>query len=656
MAVLPGPEEKEARLRPRGFILGALLIPLVTLWVAAMENVYGGRPTYLSVFFHAVILLAALVGVNGLLRLVAPRHTFSRAEILLIYIMVGVSSGIVGDQFLAILVPSLSYPFRYATDANQWAQTLLPYLPEHATVGDPVTVRNFYEGDATLYAAENLKPWLMPGLLWATFIATTQLMCLGINVIMRRQWTQYEKLSFPLTFLPLHMTARGPDSIWRSKLMWVGFALSGGIDIINGLCTYWPTIPQIPVKVKWLRFSPRWNAALTTTGLAFYPFVIGIAYLLPSDLTFSTWFFLLLFRVQRYLFSALGYPSPYPWTSAGHSYWPAMLEQGIGSYIAVVGFALWAARRHLGAVWEALVRGPVGSAGPMHETIGMAEVIEYRVAIGVIVVGLLLTTGFASTLGMPLYIGFVYIVLYLVINTAIAKIRAEAGAPTHGFHFAGPDHILLTMVGTSRMRTPELTSWGLMFGFNRAYTGVPMPHQLEGMKIGEVLGAKRQSITGAAAAATIIGSYAAVWALLHLCFREGVEQMGEPVNRLSPQGWQLVTAWMNSPLGPNWIGLGGIAVGVGVASFLMSMRFRFVWWPFHPIGYAIAADWTTGLIWLPLLIGWGAKSLLIRYLGPKSYSRAVPLFLGLILGEFAVGGFWSLLAMFTRRPQYHFWT
>ena len=71
---------------------------------------------------------------------------------------------------------------------------------------------------------------------------------------------------------------------------------------------------------------------------------------------------------------------------------------------------------------------------------------------------------------------------------------------------------------------------------------------------------------------------------------------------------------------------------------------------------AIAADWTTGLIWLPLLIGWGLKSLLIRYLGPKSYSHAMPLFLGLILGEFAVGGFWSLLAMFTRRPQYHFWT
>jgi hypothetical protein len=163
-------------------------------------------------------------------------------------------------------------------------------------------------------------------------------------------------------------------------------------------------------------------------------------------------------------------------------------------------------------------------------------------------------------------------------------------------------------------------------------------------------------VTAAAGLATVIGCYAAVWALLHLCFREGVEHMGEPVRRLAPQGWRLVDTWMNNPRGPNLVGLGGIGFGFLFASLLMVMRFRFVWWQFHPIGYAIAADWTTGLIWLPLLIGWAGKTLLMRYLGPRVYRDALPLALGLILGEFAVGGFWSLMAMFTREPQYHFWT
>ena len=91
--------------------------------------------------------------------------------------------------------------------------------------------------------------------------------------------------------------------------------------------------------------GPRFDAALTTTGLAVYPFIIGLAYLLPTDLTFSTWFFLLFFRLQRYFFAALGYTSPYPWQSTGHSVAPAMLEQGIGAYLAVVVFGAWAARR-----------------------------------------------------------------------------------------------------------------------------------------------------------------------------------------------------------------------------------------------------------------------------------------------------------------------
>jgi len=651
----PEPNNNEAKLRARSILLGALLIPAVSLWVAGMENVYGGRPTYLSVFFHAVLILALLVAFNALLRLIAPRYAFTRAEMLLIYIMIGVSSGIVGDQFLAILVPSLAYPFRYATDANQWAETLLPYLPMHAVMSDPVAVRNFYEGDASLYAMENLRPWLLPGLLWAGFIAVTQLMCLSINVLIRRQWTQYEKLSFPLVILPVEMTTPGGASIWRNKLMWLGFAMSGLIGIVNGLSVHFPVIPQIHVKNRWWQFSPRWRSVLTTTGIAFYPFIIGIAYLLPSDLTFSTWFFLLLFRFQRFICSALGYPSPYPWTSSGQTVAPAMLEQGIGSYIAVVAFGLWTARRHLASAWQAVCHG-AGATRDARRAIAPAEVTEYRLALATLAGGLFLTTWFASTLGMPAYIGFAYILLYLIINTAIAKVRAEAGAPTHGFHFAGPDHILLTMVGTNRMATREMTAWGLLFGFNRAYTGVPMPHQLEGMKIGEMMGADRQRLTGAMAVATVVGCYAAVWALLHLCFREGVEQMGEPVRRLSPQGWRLVSQWMNAPTGPNWVGLGGIIFGFGFATFLMAMRVRFIWWQFHPIGYAIAADWTTGLIWMPLLIGWLTKTLTMHYLGPKAYRTGLPMALGLVLGEFAVGGFWSLLAMFTRKPQYHFWT
>jgi hypothetical protein len=646
---------QESQIRFRSVLVGLVLIPLVSLWVAGMENVYGGRPTYLSVFFHAVILLAVLATFNAGLRLVAPRLTFTRAELLLIYVMIGVSSGIVGDQFMAVLIPSLAHPVRYADEVNRWAEKLIPFLPRHAVVLDPVAVRHFYEGDSSLYRRENWLPWLVPGLLWASFIAVLQLMCLSINVLMRRQWTQNEKLAFPLVTIPLEMTAPKSPPLWRNKLMWLGFAISASIGLINGLGVHYPFIPQINVKVRWIQFSSRWAAALTTTGIAFYPFVIGTAYFLPSDLTFSTWFFLLFFRVQRALFAALGYPSPYPWATMAKSVAPAMLEQGIGSYLAVVAFSLWAARHHLRAVWRAVWKGSQPSS-KARLVIPPEEITEYRLAFLMLLVGLVLTTWFGISVHLPLPIAFCYILLYLIINMAIAKVRAEAGAPTHGFHFAGPDHVLLTVVGSNRMSTREMAGWGLFFGFNRAYTGVPMPHQLEGMRIGEILGVNRQRLTAAIAVATVLGCYAGLWALLHLCFREGVDRMREPVKYLSPGGWQIVNGWLTQPSGPNWSGFGGILFGFAFATFLMEMRYRFLWWPFHPIGYAIAADWTTGLIWLPLLLGWLGKSFVLRYFGHNAYRNGIPLALGLILGEFAMGGFWSVFAMITRKPQYFFWT
>jgi hypothetical protein len=128
-----------------------------------------------------------------------------------------------------------------------------------------------------------------------------------------------------------------------------------------------------------------------------------------------------------------------------------------------------------------------------------------------------------------------------------------------------------------------------------------------------------------------------------------------PVQWMSAQGWDMVNTWMLNPPGANWGGLLGIVVGFAFSAFLMVMRFRFVWWPFHPIGFALAPDWTVGTIWMPLMIGQMVKTLVMRYSGPRIYRKLVPLALGLILGEFVIGGLWEILALFLQRPQYAFW-
>ena len=75
----------------------------------------------------------------------------------------------------------------------------------------------------------------------------------------------------------------------------------------------------------------------------------------------------------------------------------------------------------------------------------------------------------------------------------------------------------------------------------------------------------------------------------------------------------------------------------------MFMRRRFLWWPFHPVGYVLSGTWSVDNIWMPLFISWLVKLLLTKYGGIRMYRRAVPFFAGLILGQFIVGGIWSIL-------------
>jgi hypothetical protein len=47
-------------------------------------------------------------------------------------------------------------------------------------------------------------------------------------------------------------------------------------------------------------------------------------------------------------------------------------------------------------------------------------------------------------------------------------------------------------------------------------------------------------------------------------------------------------------------------------------------------------------VWLPFVIAWAVKSLVLRYGGMRLYRQSLPLFYGLILGDFLAGGLTTL--------------
>jgi hypothetical protein len=93
-----------------------------------------------------------------------------------------------------------------------------------------------------------------------------------------------------------------------------------------------------------------------------------------------------------------------------------------------------------------------------------------------------------------------------------------------------------------------------------------------------------------------------------------------------------------------WWGLGAVTV-----VFIAAMRLRFLWWPFHPVGYilglSVLADEGRGQS--PFFIAWLAKSLVLRYGGLRLYQQTLPIAVGLIIGDVLNRSLWNVISLVT---------
>jgi hypothetical protein len=109
--------------------------------------------------------------------------------------------------------------------------------------------------------------------------------------------------------------------------------------------------------------------------------------------------------------------------------------------------------------------------------------------------------------------------------------------------------------------------------------------------------------------------------------------------------WQKLDTWFASPQKPDNGTVGAYAFGCLFTLFLAAMRSRFLWWPFHPVGYLVAGSFGLFRLWLPIFLSWLVKVLILRYGGLRGYRRVLPFFIGLVLGEFSAGCLRTLLDM-----------
>lgn len=639
------------RITARAIILAVILTIINDYWIVQLEVVRYSYPTYAAPFYNVIFTLLLLTAVNFAIKKRRPDLALTRIEMITIYVMLSVSAGVCSHEMMAILVGMMGHAAYFKNDANNWGELFADNLPKWLSVSDQTSLHNFYYGNSTLYAHDNYAPWIIPVICWSVFCAVLLWTMLCLNSILRKQWVENERLTFPIVTLPMEMT-RESGELFKNRHMWLGFAISGAITLLAGIHYLYPNVPYIRiVRMDYGQFITTYPLkAIGSVVIGFYFWAIGIAYLMPLELSISCWLFYWLNKFQMMACYMTG------WSQIGtpgggfDSAYPYPVSQCYGAYIGFFAISMWSSRHYLARVWRTAFKGT-------REEDESREPVSYRTAILGAFFGFLFLCFFARAMGMSLALIPIIFILYFIIIVLVSRIRAELGFPTHDAYIMGVYKPILTVTGAEPLSQADMGGLGLFMWLNRDYSSSPSPHMMESFKLSEQCNGYPRQMFKAAMIAGVIAMPIGFWMILHAYFHYGgaTARMEEWATKFGRDIWGLIEKWIKGPLPPNPTSMGFVGVGFFISLALGWCRMRFLNFPFHPLAYAMSTSWGVSQLWMPLLIGSLAKLIILKVGGLRSYRTAMPFFLGLILGEVTIGSLWTIAGIILGIPTYDFW-
>ena len=170
-------------------------------------------------------------------------------------------------------------------------------------------------------------------LMWSAFIFFLYTSLLCISSVLRKQWDEKEKLSYPIVQLPIAMAT--DRKFFNSRLMWAGFAVSASVRIINGFHDLFPLLPEIPSGFRIDNFSPKTVECYRIHFSLLQPLRLSAYLFYAARSGFSCWFFFWLTKTERVFCEHGRTKSLY------------LDERAGGAWMGIGLLALWVSRRHL---------------------------------------------------------------------------------------------------------------------------------------------------------------------------------------------------------------------------------------------------------------------------------------------------------------------
>ena len=639
----------QARLRdvgvtPRALILGLLLTVLCDFWIHYAELVMGGQQGHTAIAATSTpvgpfCMLFVLAGINVLCRSLLPDFAMSGGELMVVYSMIASSAVLSSSGQLHFIIPTITAAYHYATAANAWAGTFHRFIPDWLAQKNPQALDGFYKGQVY----PDWPSWLPQMGAWIGFMLALSFATLCLVSLLRRQWVERERLAFPTVQLPLALMEE-KIPLFRNPLFWLGAVLPFTVACMNTFGLNDPRLPLVSLRadtdlVSFIQ-SPPFNA-MGRTAISFYPFVLGIAYLIPVDVTFSSWFFFLLTRAENVFGAVTNIDAGM--SGSPRAAFPFLGEQGAGAFLGLAIVPIYLGRSYFIEIWQKAF----GTGSTLDDS---DEPMSYRGAFIGLFAAMAAMVLFCSLAGMHPVVAVVLIVLALCNMIAGTRIRAETGNAWLFGPQVDVNQLMTRTFGTTLLTPQDLTVLAFMRPAiaNFDLRCLPMPHQFDAMKMADAVGVSRRKLFGALCIGTVIGLVASFMIALTIWHGFGAEAKTDAWR--TSQGrvpFDNLVSLLRNPVAADWRGIGAVAGGFAITAALMLLRAQFVWWPFHPVGYAIANTSTMESTWLPFFIAWLLKLLALRYGGAPLYRKSIPFFLGLIAGDLLGGGLTTAIGAFT---------
>ena len=342
------PHSKGRWFSMRVIFLALLLAPVTAYWSASQLV-----DVIFSLMVPPVIMTLIVAMANLGLRRVAPKLALTEGELIIFYAMHAVM-GAICAEWMTVINPYIHAYALYHGQDTRFDKYINPYTNPWFFI--PVEDADKYTayrngGYGFRHFLTQLPLWWRYIFSWTVLVTLICGAMLCINSLMRDEWTNREKLAFPIIQMPMAIVQMGSgrSQLWKSRLFVIPFVIMFVIDMINGFHFIYPSLPLINVRflgdLSQFFQTPPFNA-IGWTPIGIFPYMAVIGFFMPTDLLFSCIFFFFFRKGMQVFTYAIGYtesagvfgggglvPSP-----------PYFSEQSWGAFLALFCTSLWVAR------------------------------------------------------------------------------------------------------------------------------------------------------------------------------------------------------------------------------------------------------------------------------------------------------------------------